>query len=292
VQAEFKPFAPGVVTGTKVKKHGGNDYRLDACMTVHEFTEIILGAILFRNLHHPLEKYDRDADMPADLPMTPISLWNWGLQHRTGRLRVVSEDALRISLLPRVKATFSELGVCVFGVYYTSQEVLKNGWMHRGKDVSRPKSMDAAYDPATADRIYLFPKSNSTEYWTCGLTKRCREFSGSSFWDVWQITAEQKKAIAKSKLDAGEKRRELDRQIESKIKSAKKQHPGTGGLSNSKRTGAIRKNRQQAKEQERHATAKAYNKGKGHSAQVIPITEQSDDFRYPDMIDELFDEEE
>ncbi|WNV05965.1 DDE-type integrase/transposase/recombinase [Candidatus Methylospira mobilis] len=221
IQANFKPFAPGVVTANTVRKRGGKDYRLDAALTTHEFTEIILASVMYHNRFSTLEKYDRSIDMPADLPMTPLALWNWGLQHRTGRLRVVSEDALRVSLFPRVKGTLSELGLCVFGIYYTSQEIVKQGWLHRGKDVSRPESFDVAYDPAVADAVYLFPRKNSAEYWICSLTERSRQFRGCSFWDVWQTTAGQKMAIANSRLVADEKRRELEKFIESKIKQAR-----------------------------------------------------------------------
>ena len=164
IQAEFKPFAPGVVGKTMIKKHGGRDYRLDAKLSVQEFKGIILSSVLMHNRFHVLEKYDREADMPPDLEMTPLSIWNWGVQHRTGRLRAASEEAIRINLLPRTKATVSELGISVFGVHYTSQEILEQGWLHRSKEVRRPKELQAAYDPSSADTIYLFPTQENSEY--------------------------------------------------------------------------------------------------------------------------------
>lgn len=290
IQADFKPFAPGVVTGNTVKKRGGSDYRLDAALTVHEFREIILSSVLHHNRFHIMSKYDRCIDMPADIDMTPLSLWNWGVQHRTGRLRVASEDALRVSLYPRAKGTLSELGLCVFGIFYTSQELIKQGWLHRGKGVPKPQSFDVAYDPSVADTIYLLPKQNSAEYWICSLTERSREFRGCSFWDVWQTQAIQKTTVAKGKLVADEKRRELEGRIESKIKNAQAQAAETNGLSNAERTSSIRKNRQQAKDQERQ-TARCLQQQstkEKKSADVIPLTQQPDDFSYPDFIDELF----
>lgn len=79
-------------------------------------------------------------------------------------LRTASEEAIRISLMPRTKATVSELGVSVFGVHYTSREIVERGWLHRGKGVRRPVGLQAAYDPSSADTIYLFPSQNSGEY--------------------------------------------------------------------------------------------------------------------------------
>lgn len=290
VQANFKPFAPGVVTETRVKKRGGNDYRLDAVLTVHEFTEIILSSVLYRNRFHPLTKYDRGIDMPPDLTMTPLSLWNWGLQHRTGRLRQVSEDALKVSLLPRVKGTISELGLCVFSVFYTSQEILKQGWLHRGRGVSKPASFEVAYDPAVADFVYLLPQKNSAEYWICGLTERSREFRGCSFWEVWQIQTIQKETAAKDKLVDDQKLRELEKKVEAKIKNAQSQVANTEDLSNAERIAAIPKNRQKAKDEERKQAVglqQEANRDK-KSADVVRLTPKADDYSYPTLIDELF----
>lgn len=292
-QAIFKTYAPGIVTGTKIKKQGDKDYRLEATLTVNEFTEIILASVLYHNRFHVMTKYDRDIDMPTDLLMTPLSLWNWGLQHRTGKLRAVSEEAATIALLPRTKATVSELGICIFGVYYTCAEIIQQGWMHRSKDVSRPKSLEAAYDPRTANHIYIFPKRTSTEYWVCDLTQRCREFDGCSFWDVWQIKGEQNKVVAASKLKADTRKRELERLIDDKIKQAKKEMPDTGDLSNAQRTQGIIEHRSKAKKEERQQTAFYPVKTKqAELADVIPLVSQEEDYSFPDHIDELFDEDE
>lgn len=292
IQAVFKPFVPGVVSGSIVKKRGGKDYRLDAMLNIHEFTSIILSAILFHNRFHVLQTYDRDIDMPANLPMTPLSLWNWGLQHRSGRLRVVPEDALRVSLLPRAAATISPLGLRVFGIYYTCQEILKMGWLHRGKGVSRPESMEVAYDPAVADVVYLLPRKNSSEYWTCGLTERSREFRGCSFWDVWLITKQQKVTVAEGKLVADREKRRVAELIDSKLKQAKVQiqAENTPEVSDRQRISAIRDNRFRAKNDERKRTEQVTTSKSltALPAAVIPLFPSVDDYKYPDCIDELF----
>lgn len=298
VQAKFKPHAPGVVVGPLAKKRGGKDYRLDAQLTVKEFTGIILAAVLYRNRFHTLEKYDREPDMPTDLPMTPISLWNWGIHNRTGKLRTAPYDAVKVALLPRAKATLSELGVCIFGIYFTCQEIVKKGWLHRSKEVKRPQNMQAAYDPWSADSIYLFPNANSTEYWLCTLTPHCREFIGCSFWDVWQITDEQKKAVAENKLVSDAKHRELDRYIQEKIKNAKQAMPSDiREISKTQRIKGIRQNRKQEKQDERIRRQKSNKDGEitkdsSNLTNVVPLraTDNDDDLAFPSFIDELFDE--
>lgn len=58
-QAIFKTYAPGIVTGTKIKKQGDKDYRLEATLTLNEFNEIILASVLYHNRFHVMAKYDR-----------------------------------------------------------------------------------------------------------------------------------------------------------------------------------------------------------------------------------------
>lgn len=292
IQATFTPFAPGFVTGNRVKKRGGKDYRLDARLTVKEFAQIILSSVLYHNQHAVLEKYDRDADMPTDLPMTPIHLWNWGLQHRTGRLHQQDPDAVHIALLPRLKATLSELGVCLFGLYYTSLEILQQGWTHRGRDVKRPTSLEAAYDPLVADRIYLFPEKGSNRYWVCNLADRSREFCGASFWDVWQLRDEQKKTTGKARIAAGSKKREHEEFVIEKIAQAEKKAPDTSWFTEAERIRAINDNKRAEKAKERADKARRPEPDDtSKPADVVHLSEQDPDLDYPDYIDELFGED-
>jgi hypothetical protein len=73
-----------VVQDVITKKRGGKDYRLDATLNLDEFTKIILLSVLKYNQFHQISNYDRDIDLPHDLPAVPMALWNWGIQHRTG----------------------------------------------------------------------------------------------------------------------------------------------------------------------------------------------------------------
>jgi len=293
LQASFKPYAPGVVGKTLVKKRGGKDYRLDAKLTLQEFREILIASVLAHNQAHHMEKYDRTEGMPDDLPLTPLDIWNWGVQHRTGRLRIVSEEALRISLLPRVKATVSALGVSVFGLHYTSQEVMQQGWLHRSKEVHRPKGLHAAYDPASADRIYVFPEKGSTTCWVCHLTTRCREFTGRSFWDVWSAKDRQKKTAAKTRMNAEEAHRKVDRLVAEKIATAERLAPPSDGRSKSSRIRDIRKNKADAVDEERRIPFhQPQPPAKGKPAKVLHLGESPEkDYGFPKFIDELYDEE-
>lgn len=287
LQAEFKPFAPGVVSGTIVKKRGGKNYWLDGKLTVSEFTEIIVSSIIMHNFVDPMEKYDRSEDMPAELPSIPVHLWNWGLQNRTGRLRKADGDSLRIALLPRQQATTSEKGICVFGLYYSSPEILSSGWLHRTKNSNRPETVTVGYDPNIADEVYLFFKSHSREYWTCKLTDISREYRNSSFWQVWRKQEAKKKELHKQKLAADKTRAVHEERIETIIKSAIKDTPRPSA-SNSERMNNVSKARTAQLEKERLQKRPATTKS-GPLAKVVPLNRQLEDDEYPDFEDELFD---
>jgi hypothetical protein len=291
-QAVFKPFSPGVVTGTKIKKQGDRDYRLDAKLTIQEFTKIILASVLYHNQYHVIKGYDKAADMPTDLPNNPLALWNWGLQHRTGRLKKPEAEYLRVALMPRTRATISESGVCIFGLYYTSPELLKLGWMHRSKEVKRPEKVDVAYDLATADYIYIYPDSKSNSYFACQLSTRSRQFSGASFWDVWQQNDELKQTQTDAKLIADERKRVLERQVIGVVKQAEKIAPKQTGLSNAERIRNIRDNRADEKAKERKTRAyKPVEIDTSKSAQVHYLSEPDEDLDFPDFSDQLFKED-
>lgn len=291
IQADFKPFAPGVVTGTTVKKRGGKDYRLDATLTLEDFTKIILGSILHRNLYAVLAKYDRDPEMPDDLSPIPIEIWQWGIQHRSGRLRAASEKALKLALLPRTKVTLSEHGIRCFGAYYSCQELLASGWLHRARQ-ERPKSMMAAYDPLTANTIFVFPDSSQSDYWECSLTDRSREYRDRSMWELWARQKAQRQTVASARLQERESRRDLDNRIQATIDKAKQHRPASFGDSKAETLAGIGENRQQAREHERKQRRQQVCPDKEKpKSDVVYLHDKPDDGAFPDFLDVLFEDD-
>lgn len=247
IQAEFKPYAPGIVQGQRIKKHGESDYRLEAALTLKEFTQIIIQAILFRNNHHVLEKYDRDEDLPEDIPSIPLHLWNWGIENRMGKLRTVDAEQFRISLLPRTKVSISPLGVNAWGLYYNSSEVLREGWLHRSEKIHRPQNLKAAYDPKNTNKIYLFPSSNSQSYWACSLAIRSRAYANMSFWEVWDKQYLEKNIQANAKHAETPHSIAFKRSVQTIIDNAKKQTPELT-QSNRERISQIRANKKEERQ--------------------------------------------
>ena len=250
IQAEFKPFAKGVVQDVITKKRGGKDYRLDATLNLDEFTKIILLSVLKYNQFHQINNYDRDIDLPHDLPAVPMALWNWGIQHRTGKLRTASDQAVYVALLPREKVTLSNRGLKLFGVTYTCPELYEKGWLHRQNTINRPKFLYAAYDPSNAEKIYVFYEQSSLKYWEATISDYSREFRGYSFWEVWQINSAQKKTFEKQDIKNNLAQSELEQKIMDIIQQASSETP-LSTQSQKSRISEIRSNRSHEKELER-----------------------------------------
>jgi hypothetical protein len=292
IQADFKPFAPGVVSGTIVKKRAGRDYRLDATLTMEDFKKIVLGSILHRNQYAVLTKYDRDPEMPNSIPPVPIQIWRWGIQHRSGRLRSASENALKLALFPREKVTVSPNGIRCFGAFYTCKELIKTGWLHRTRQ-HRPTSLEAAYDPATADHIYLFPEPDKPDFWKCSLTEHSRQFRNKSVWELWDSLKQQRKVVAEAKVSESESKRKMEDLIQKTIREAEKKRPVNFTDSKAETLSGIGKNRKKAKDLERKERNKSSDDNQSTPmAEITHLCEEDDhEGKFPDFIDDLFTED-
>lgn len=299
IQAEFKPYAPGVVQPIKEKKRGGKDYRLDATLTVHEFTQIILNSVLMHNQTHEIRSYDRDIDMPTDRPNIPLQLWNWGIQNRTGKLRTASEEAIYIALLPRTEGTLSNLGIKVFGIYYICKEIIENGWMHRSTTTHRPKKITVAYDPANAEKVYIFFSQSTSNYWTAQLAQRSREFVGCSFWEVWKIQKEKKSVQTNYDMSLQLARADLERSNEEIIQKAI-ESTTISTQSNAQRLSNIKDNRLKARDKEREIVKESLSKNRVNETKPnniltfsknVELNDEQDQYDRPAFFDQLFDDD-
>lgn len=292
IHEKFKPYFEGIVEPVTSKKRGGHDYRLDATMDLNRFTQMVIYCVLWHNNHRVLRVYDRCADMPGELPAIPIKLWHWGLANLIGKLRSANTDLVKINLLPHSKATVSDLGIRLFGNFYTCAEGIKKGWFHRKVD-SRPKSVLVAYDPRKIDRIYLRPSDKLTEYWVCQLTDRSRRFLGMNFWDMWTIKRKERKADTNAKTAASLSEGELIERMELIAKAAAEDRPNLFGVSSASRTKGIKDNKQEEKDYERQRNAFIGELSENSdSADVIQLkSNKQDDYTYPDMIDVMFEDD-
>ena len=124
LNTKLKHKTPGAIQ-KEYRKRGDRDYRLDATLTLEEFTKIYINLVLHHN-NKVIDKYPMEKEMLLDnvLPI-PSKLWNWGIENKKGRLRTVEREVLRLNILPKGRANVSRAGIKFKGLYYGSQKALR-----------------------------------------------------------------------------------------------------------------------------------------------------------------------
>lgn len=179
VERKFRTFngkvkqkAPGAIQ-KEYRERGDQDYRLNATLNLKEFTSIIITMTLHHN-QKVIEKYPVEKEMiTAGLVPTPINLWHWGIQNRTGRLRTIDRNILRLNVLPRGKATISRAGIKFKNLLYGSQRAIEEHWYLKLNN----RSIEVVYDPRHIEKIYI-PHDNGMDFETCILLEPSQQYKG------------------------------------------------------------------------------------------------------------------
>jgi hypothetical protein len=249
IQTHVKPFLPGAIQ-EDFQERGAKDYRLNATLTIPEFTQILIKCVLYYNNRHCLTGYQRDAEQIAqDVQPIPIHLWNFGIQHRSGRLRKVSEDVLRFNLLPTAEATVTPGGIRFQGMYYSCPTALKEKWFVHARTHGTWK-VAVAYDPRNVSQIFL--RLGRTSYDVCNLLESQARYRNLSLEDVNYLLAWEKQNQATSQDLELRERITLAAEIEAIVEEARKKTRAESiPISKSQKLRDIRENRRQEKERNR-----------------------------------------
>ena len=231
----------------KVKKDFGQrcsqDYRLEACLDIRQFTAIIIRCVLFYNNHHYMEYFERTAQMKqmGILPV-PRSLWNFGIHYQVGVPRWIAPEKVRFSLLPKDTARITQHGIRFHGMYYTCGLAVTEQWYEQARTVG-VRMVTAAYDPRNAAFIYIIAAPDHAPV-ECCLLSHNEAYSGIQH---AEIASEQGADQAEK---AAYEYRELEAEVKLKdfiaktIEAAEKMSPDVMKQSKAQRLASIRKNRE------------------------------------------------
>lgn len=176
---------PGFDPPENAKRRMGKHYEKDACLTLDEFTSIILNAIIEHN-RAPMKEYDLSLqELTDEVEPSPIALWNHNIVTRAGALTRYSEERVRLALLPRGEATVSEAGIEFSGCFYTCPEAIQRGWFVAAR--KRRFKLMVSYDGRLVDSIYVHGTGNQGtrgEVYACTLTPRSEKFKGLALTEV------------------------------------------------------------------------------------------------------------
>ena len=250
---KFVHFEPGAVVKPRDRTEKG--YELDATLTINDFRTLMIAHILDHNQKRFLKSYRKDEFMIADnLERFPIKLWNWGIQNRTGHLRTLPRDVVRMNLLPRREVTVTAQGLHFEReLYYSCDPLFQNGLMMRKQGRKSPK-VTIAYDPRSLDYVYL-PSSDNRTTVACPLTPAAKTFIGRDLYEAQAYFNQETQNLELAQTQIIQAKAQFnainDHIIEQATEKTKEALANAPDLSNSQRQKGIRENRQFEKEFER-----------------------------------------
>ena len=258
IHERVKPFLPGFID-VDFRERGARDYRLDARLDINQFTKMIIEIVLYHNSHE-LKTYNRDEEMIADdvLPI-PIELWQWGINKRSGKLRTMNEDIVKLNLMPTAKARITEKGIRFKSMYYTCEKAIEEMWFEKARSqmLSKDeKSLQISYDPRQTDFIYL-PSPDGREFEKCFLLDPDERYTHKTIYDVEYLLAYED---LQSKKRGGKQRQnevDLMTKLESIAHRAEQETEQyqDKSQSNLQKTSGIREHRATEKEDRREVEA-------------------------------------
>ena len=241
---KIKHTTPGAIQ-KEFRKRGDRDYRLDATLTLEEFTKIYINIVLHHN-SKLIDKYPMDKEMIEDeIVPTPLQLWKWGMENRKGRLKTVDREVLRLNILPRGKASISRAGIRFKGLYYSSDKAIKEQWFIN----NNVRSIDIVYDPRNMNSIYI-PYDNGLSYDECYLISTSLQYKDCILEEIifnQELMSELKE---KEEKEQNQNKVDLEKEIEEIVVQAKKakQKDIDYNKSSAEKLKGIKKNRMVEKE--------------------------------------------
>lgn len=241
---KIKHKTPGAIQ-KEYRERGDRDYRLDATLTLEEFTQIYIKIVLHHN-HKIKVEYPIDKEMISnELTPTPINLWNWGIENKKGRLRVIDRDIMRLNILPKGKASVSRAGFKFKDLYYSSKKAVEEQWFINPKH----RWIEIVYDPRNMNQIYI-PHEDGKDYEVCYLLEKSRQYKDCLFEEIVFQQELKRELIDLESNQQAQLNIDLDKEIEDIVKRAKeaKDRTITETTSKAKKIKGIKENRQLEKE--------------------------------------------
>ena len=271
---KIKHTTPGAIQ-KEFRKRGDRDYRLDATLTLEEFTKIFINMVLHHN-SKIIDKYEMDKEMLEDeIPPIPLQIWKWGIENKKGRLRTVDRDVFRLNILPRGKASISRAGIRFEGLYYSSDKAIKEQWFIK----NRIRSTPIVYDPRNMNNIYIL-HSNGLDYEQCYLTSTSIQYKDCTLEEIifnHELAAELKEREAR---EQNQNNIDLEKEINEIVKKAQKERKKDMDYneSSTQKLKAIKKNRTIEKAINREQESFNFNEEKQNKrvAEIIEIVDSSD----------------
>ena len=242
-------FLPGHIK-PDMSERSGRDYRLDAKLDIHQLTKVLIQCVIQHNNYHFLDGYERTADMIADnVEPIPIKLWNWGIVHCSGALRLFPEETVKLCLMPTGMASVTAKGIRFKGLYYLCERAVAEHWFESAR-AKRSYKVDVSFDPRNMSAIYVRESDGSFD--RCFLAEWQDKYEDMSLDEIRYLQESEKRLRQQNAVKEMTTKADLSAAIDSVIAEAETMARQTA-IPKSKlaRTKNIRENRQAEKERNR-----------------------------------------
>lgn len=146
-------WMPGAVL-SRARERGQRDCRLDATLTMYQFTRIIIHAILTFNRTADISDRLVGSAAEADVENNPIALWLWGLENLNGSPPRWDADTLYATLLPSGRASITEDGVMFAGRRFQGRFSDKMQWQEFAR-AFHTRKLKVRYDKTFPRQLYV-----------------------------------------------------------------------------------------------------------------------------------------
>jgi hypothetical protein len=207
------PLPASIQMDEKPVPRRGKDYRLDACLTIYEITQIlILFCIRYNHFHVVAHGNERELAMVVDgIDATPIDLWEWGRENKAGGLRSYRAEVIRRNLLPNAILSVTDKGLILkgdgAGLQYTCEREIELRREYKGAQLC------VNYNPESVNQVFL-QLDRENEPLLLTLHKHSKTYQGLTFnqYKLVNDQAAHKAAIREGKALDAEVRALADRQ--------------------------------------------------------------------------------
>jgi putative transposase len=228
VDEDVLNFVPGATDWPR--ERGERDAGRDAVLTLGDFIKILIRFALYYNksawvsdaIMHPDAAY-------AGAERTPLGLWKWGIENRSGELRTVAPEVVQLHLLPREECAVGDRGLSLNSLHYVGPAVDRTGGMIRNSKRRRAPRLTVAYDPRDVGAVWACEGGQRWE--ALELHPNHVHFRGRTLEEV----KEHRKSLVVGKREVAEKQIEAALEFDAGVKAVLRD-AGYGGRSRSVKT--------------------------------------------------------
>jgi putative transposase len=208
-------FLPGGVR--KALERGDRNPRLEARLDILQLRKLVVLWILEHN-RRQLRDYPSSQFQIADgVELTPNTLWAWGIENRTGILKVMSPETIRTQLLPSGEAGITPRGIHFRRAFYTCPRAIEEQWFTRARE-GKAQKVKVIYDPRDVSVLYLRTASGIER---CNLKESNQKLEAKTWAEVEAYFYEQRKKTTAKATDTLQREAEFQAQIEKVVVEAK-----------------------------------------------------------------------